>query len=82
MRPYYRKLFLPTGTGFHFGAPVPSDLASPRYLQADDPEDVICSVQANAPQGQFAPSNALRGSVTLSRSPCSCPAGPRPCCHS
>ena len=59
MRPYYRKLFLPTGTGFHFGAPVPSDLASPRYLQAEDPEDVICSVLAYAQQGQFAPCSRL-----------------------
>src|SRR5690606_36156417 len=59
MRPHYRKLFLPTGTGFHVGAPVPSDLASPRYLQAEDPEDVICSVLAYAQQGQFAPCSRL-----------------------
>jgi len=55
MRPYYRKLLLPAGTGFQFGAPVPPDLASPRYLQAADPEDVICSVLAYAQQGRFEP---------------------------
>lgn len=55
MRPYYRKLFLPTGTGFHFGHPIPSDLASSRYLQSTNPEEVICSVLAHAQHGQFAP---------------------------
>jgi hypothetical protein len=59
MRPYYRGLFLPTGSGFHFGAPIPSDLASDRYLQAADPEDVICSVLAYAQRGQFAPCSRL-----------------------
>jgi hypothetical protein len=59
MRPYYRKLLLPAGTGFHFGAPIPPDLASPRYLQAADAEDVICSVLAYAQQGRFEPCTRL-----------------------
>jgi hypothetical protein len=59
MRPYYRRLFLPSGTGFHFGAPVPPDLASSRYLEAADPEDVICSVLAHAQQGRFEPCSRL-----------------------
>ncbi len=59
MHPYYRRLFLPTGTGFHFSGPVPPDLASSRYLQSEDPEDVICSVLAYAQAGQFAPCSRL-----------------------
>ena len=59
MHAYYRRLFLPGGAGFHFSGSVPSDLASLRYLQSTDPEDVICSVLAYAQLGQFAPCSRL-----------------------
>lgn len=59
MRSYYRNILLPAGTGFHFGAPIPPDLTSPRYLHAADPEEVICSVLAHAQRGNFAPCSRL-----------------------
>lgn len=52
MRPYYRNLLLPFGSGFHLEDP-PADLLERRYLYSDDPEDVICSVLAHAQRGHF-----------------------------
>jgi len=51
-KPYY---YSREGVGFHFLAPPPEDIRSPKYLNGDDPENAICSVLAHAQNGNFAP---------------------------
>jgi hypothetical protein len=55
-KPYY---FLLHGVGFHFLAPPPGDMRSRRYLESDDPEEVLCSILAHAQEGNFAPCRHL-----------------------
>jgi hypothetical protein len=53
MKPYYRGLLLAGRSGFHFNVPVPTDIASERYLNSSDPEEVICALVARAQIGDF-----------------------------
>ncbi len=55
-KPYY---FLGHGVGFHFLAPPPGDMRSRKYLESEDPEEVLCSILTHAQEGNFAPVRLL-----------------------